>query len=269
MTMSSSPGFRARPWQAEFALGRPPGRFGTFDALESEGLVAAAMKRQRELKQQRKVALPRAIPDDPDYRKYVPIDYRLDARPIVLDLIDDLSRGVALEHAIEAAEGVVTISEIFQLVEALALFAGPLAAINTFLSLGAPYLEAAMHIAGTWSASGFSRGAVLGAERRPNGGPIPARQVRDYFGSQDVGRYEFKQGQAVGVATYRAGLVAGYGQGRLLSRNQRAIFWRDLGRRMGDPSFRGPQAQWTPLEWRGWYTEVAACFRRFHLVEHE
>jgi hypothetical protein len=268
--MNGSPGPYAHTRQSGFALGPALAPFGTFGELESESVFDAALRRQQELKQQRKVALRRAIPDDPDYRKYVPVEYRLDARAIVCDLIDDLAHGVGLEHALEAAEGVVAISEIFELVSALALFAGPLAAVNLFLSLGTPYLEAALHIAGQWSASGFSRGAVLGAERRANGIPIPPRQVRDYFGNQDVGKYlGFDQGQAVGLASYRAGLLAGYSQSRLLSQNQCTIFWRDLGHRMGDQSFRGPQAQWAQLQWRDWYTDVAACFRRDHLVEHD
>lgn len=268
--MNRSPGPSAQARQSGLALGPAIDPFVTFAELESEWLFDEARRRQQELKQQRRVALPHAIPDDPDYRKHIPIEYRIDARAIVQDLIDDLSHGVDLAHAVEAAHGLVAISEIFELVSALSLFAGPLAAVNLFLSLGTPYLEAAIHIAGEWSASGYSRGAVLGAERRANGSPIPARQVRDYFGNQDVDRYPgFDQGQAVGLATYRAGLLGGYSQGRLLSQNQRTIFWRDLGSRLGDQSYRGPQAQWTQLDWRGWYTDVAACFRRYHLVEHE
>ena len=63
----------------------------------------------------------------------------------------------------------------------------------------------------------------------------------------------------------RAGLVAGYAQGRALCPAQRAILMRDLGRRMGDQSWRGPQARWTALGWSEWYTDLAATFWGAHL----
>ena len=67
------------------------------------------------------------------------------------------------------------------------------------------------------------------------------------------------------ITSAKAGLVAGYVQGRLLTQNQRVILWRDLGRRMGDQSYRGPAKQWGQRQWRDWYTDLAAVFRGYHL----
>jgi hypothetical protein len=105
---------------------------------------------------------------------------------------------------------------------------------------------------------------VMGADRRP------ARRLMETFGRLFFPPNPiFPRGRDVAVANYRAGMAAGYVQGRLLSDNQRAIFWRDLGHRMGDQSYRGPQSQWGPRDWVDWWTDVAAYFRRDHLVPVE
>jgi hypothetical protein len=86
------------------------------------------------------------------------------------------------------------------------------------------------------------------------------------FGRADVGKYNnFPYGGRVAIANYSAGLLAGYVQGRSLSERQRAIFWHDLRRRMGDQSYRGPREKWSRREWIDWYVTVAAIFRRDHL----
>jgi hypothetical protein len=210
-------------------------------------------------------ALVRAIPDSPNYQKYVPIEYRLNAKAIVGHLSEDLSKGESAHVWAELAHAGITVAEIFAetsiLVSGLAI-AGPfLALASSFLALGAPYQEAASHIAAAWSATGFSRGVVMGADRRP------ARQLIDYFGNDHFSENAFfPHGRDVAIANYRSGLIAGNLHGRLLSPNQRVIFWRDLGRRMGDQSYRGPQERWGRRQWSDWYTDVAAVFNRDHLV---
>ncbi|SIS00829.1 hypothetical protein [Micromonospora avicenniae] len=93
-----------------------------------------------------------------------------------------------------------------------------------------------------------------------------ARLVREYYGSPVFRNSFFPAGAKVAKANHHAGLVAGYLHGRVLTKNQRAIFWRDLGSRMGDQSHRGPASQWRSRDWNDWYTYAAARFRRDHLI---
>ena len=211
-------------------------------------------------------ALLRVIPDDPDYRKHIPLKYRLNAKSIVGETAQDISlRGpkahlwIELSHIGLAAAEIALEASV--LVAGLAI-AGPLLAlVGGFLALGAPLAEAAEKIAANWSATGFSRGVVMGANRRK------ASLLRDYFGNLYFPpNYTFPHGRNIAIANYKVGLLVGYVQGRLLTKNRHAIFWRDLGHHMGDQSFRGPQNQWRRREWVDWYTDAAAVFRREHLV---
>jgi hypothetical protein len=206
-------------------------------------------------------ALPRSIPDDPNYARYVPLEYRLDAKAIVGELAQDLSKGQSAHVYVEAAHWGIAAAEMFELAGALALATPVLMFVGSFLALGVPYQEAAEHIANEWSASGFSRGTVVGADRRP------VRTLVDTFGNLYFPpNAQFPRARDVAVANYKAGLAAGYLQGRALSENQRRIFWRDVGGRMGDQSYRGPTERWGERQWSDWYTDVSAVFRRFHLV---
>jgi hypothetical protein len=183
-------------------------------------------------------ALSRVIPDDPDYRKHVPLNYRLNAKKIVGKVAEDLKSGFWTELAHKGTEvvhlGIILPVEIFAeasiLAGVLGIASPLLAAIAVFAGLGAPYLAAAENIAEY----------------------VPANP-------------QFPRGRGIAIANYRVGLLAGYVQGRSLSKNQRQIFWRDLGRRMGDQTYRGPAARWTQRDWINWYTDSAAVFRRDHL----
>jgi hypothetical protein len=242
-------GYQADPWGRE--LGELVGLDGVRKVLE-----AARPKRLWEV-----------IPDDPNYQRYVPIEYRLDATRLVGGLAEDLQHGQSAHAWVELADWGLTTIEIFELVEAtsaLALavsVAGPiLGLVSSFLAIGAGYHEAAEKIAADSSASGYSRGAVMGADKRP------PSLVRDYFGNLTFTNTFYQEGANVAKASHNAGLVTGYVHGRALRQNQRVIFWRDLGRRMGDQSYRGPQSQWSSRDWSFWYTDVAAVFRRDHLT---
>ena len=208
------------------------------------------------------LALVRAIPDSPDFRRYVPIEYRLDAKAIVGELAGDMSQGHSAHKWVERAHFGVVALEIATLAGALAIAAPLLAAAANFMALGAGYQEAAMKVAAKAAASGFSHGVVMGADRRR------ASLVRDYFGTTRFpSNPHLPQGQAIETANYRLGLLAGYLHGRALSTNRRAIFWRDLGQRMGDQSHRGDSKTWTRREWVDWYIAVGGAFRRHHLQE--
>src|SRR5262245_11656282 len=54
--------------------------------------------------QDSKFALLRVIPDDPNYRRYIPLDYRLDAKAIVGEVAGDISsRGHKAHFWVELA----------------------------------------------------------------------------------------------------------------------------------------------------------------------
>lgn len=210
-------------------------------------------------------ALLGVIPNVPNYPRNTPVNYRLNAKKIVGVIAQDLSsKGKSAHFWVELAHSGLMAAEIFAegslLVAGLAI-AGPLLAVaGSFLALGAGYYEAAEKIAEEWSATGFSRGVVMGAEGRK------AKLLKDYFGNAccPPNRF-FEKGRDIAIANYRMGLLVGYVQGRLLCPNQRIIFWRDLGVRIGDQSYRGPSKQWTARGWVNWYIDAAAAFKSAHL----
>jgi peptidoglycan hydrolase-like protein with peptidoglycan-binding domain len=248
-------------WESELQPGYSP--FPASREADFEMETAAASQ------QRSNFALVRAIPDDPDYRKYIPIDYRLNAKTIIGEVAQDIkSNGQSAHFYTELVHSGLVAAEIFADVSAIVgsiatfgLIAGPfLGVVLVGLGLGAPYAEAAQEIAEKSAASGFSRGVVMGADKRQGG------LVREYFGNDYFPPNPFlPNGRAIAVANYRMGLLVGFFQGRRLSENQRAIFWHDLGQRMGYQSYRGPSKQWSQREWRDWYITVAAIFRRDHL----
>jgi hypothetical protein len=236
---------------------------------QSQWLFEAPPVSEASLPQTHAFALARVIPDDPNYRKYVPINYRLNAKKIVGEVAQDLSsRGKSAHFWVDLAHGGMTVVEMSELVAEASILAGVLAIaspllgmVGVFLALGAPYVEEAEEIAANWSATGFSRGVVMGADKRR------AHLVKDYFGNDFFPRRpSFPKGRSIAIANYRMGLLVGYVNGRVLSQNQRTIFWRDLGHRIGDQSYRGPTGQWKRRQWVSWYTDVASVFRRNHLV---
>jgi len=264
--MSKPFDFEAAPWSEETEFGANLGEFAAEFGETSTRTSPAPRPAALRTPQGSKFALVRAIPDHPNYRKYVPINYRLNAKKIVGEVAQDLSsKGSSAHFWVELAHLGVAAAEIFAeasvLVAGLAI-GGPLLALaGSFLALGAGYAEAAEKIAANWAATGFSRGVVMGADKRR------ASVVKDYFGNLYFPpNPRFPRGRDVAIANYRMGLLVGYVQSRLLSQNQRVIFWRDLGHRMGDQSHRGPQKQWQRREWVDWYTEAAAAFRRHHLA---
>lgn len=195
----------------------------------------------------------------------VPIDYKLDAKQVIGEVARDVSqRGKSAHFWVELAHAGLVAAEIFaegSLIVAGLAIAGPLLGlVGTFLALGSGYQEAAEEIAKEWSATGYSRGVVMGAEGRK------ARELKDYFGNLYFPpNHFFPKGRDVAIANYRVGLLVGYVHGRLLCPNQRALFWRDLGKRMGDQSYRGDSKSWTRRGWIDWYMTAAATFKGAHL----
>jgi len=247
-------------WEAELSAG--------YSSLPVAAQAELDMETAAPTPQLSTFALVRAIPNDPDYRKYIPIDYRLNAKKIIGELAQDLkSNGERAHPYIELAHAGIELIEIFEFLSGIPALAGSLAAAGPLLGvvgigmgLGAPYLEIARKIAEDWSARGFSRGVVMGAARRE------VNLVKDYFGFTHFPDNNFlPSGKSIAAANYRMGLIAGYAQGRLLSKNQHAIFWKDMGLRLGDQSYRGPSKLWNRRGWIDWYLTVANIFRRDHL----
>jgi hypothetical protein len=270
----------ARELLEEYGL--PTGEFGfesEFENWESESYPeyeSFPMSPQAEFEmedeapspQQSAVALVRAIPDDPDYQKYVPLEYKLNAKKIIGEVAQDLkSNGASAHTYIELAHAGINLLEIFEVLSGLPALAGTLAVAAPLLGvvaigygLGAPYYEIAQGIAEKASAAGFAKGVAMGTDGRK------AKLVKDYFGNIYFQEHKFlPNGKSIEAANYRMGLIVGYAQGRLLSQNQRAIFWNDIKRRMGYQSYRGPSKQWSRAEWIDWYQTVANIFRRDHL----
>ena len=210
-------------------------------------------------------ALVRAIPDDPDYQKYIPFEYRLNAKKIIGDVAQDMkSNGAKAQFWVELIHAGFLAGKIFAEGSAIAtvgLFATPvLGLVAAGIGLGKAYYDAGQEIAAKWAATGFARGVVMGADKRRG------QLVRDYFGNDYFPPNHFiPNGRSIAVANYRMGLLVGFFQGRRLSENQRAIFFRDLGYRMGDQTDRGPSTQGSRSQWRDWYVRSAAIFRRDHL----
>ena len=203
-------------------------------------------------------ALLRAIPDRADYKSVVPLDYRLNAKAIVGNLAQDIQK---LKDPSASQLGKMAM-DIFK----VASGANPVALMSRILigalkNIPGGYMAAAATIAADEAATGFSNGVLAGALERS------AADVRDMFGNLSFARNKhLPSGRTVAIANYQAGLLAGYAQGRALSKNQRAIFWHDLRARAGDQSYRGHSSRWTRREWIAWYSEIGAVFRRYHLL---
>jgi len=206
------------------------------------------------------------IPNVPDYQKYVPINYRLDAKKVIGGVAQDVSKNGPKAHFwLDLAHWGIVGAEIFTegilLVELLVIAAPVMAMVANFLALGMGCVGATEIAAKNWSATGFSRGVVMGADK------CKASQVRDYFANDYFPPNPMcPQARDVAMANYKVGLLVGYVHGRLLCPNQRTIFFRDLGHRMGNQSHRGDTKKWTRREWVDWYVSSAAIFRKYHLA---
>jgi|GEM_PF-2190964 Outer membrane protein and related peptidoglycan-associated (lipo)proteins len=204
------------------------------------------------------------IPNVADYQKHVPLNYRLDAKKVIGGVAQDISKNGPKAHFwIDLAHWITVGAEIFAegvlLVKLLAIGAPVLALVGNFMALGMGCVEAADVAAKNWAATGFSRGVVMGADKRK------AAQVRDYFQNDYFPPNPIcPQVRDVAIANYKMGLLVGYVHGRLLCPNQRTIFFRDLGHRL-KPN-HGDTKNWTQREWVSWYTSAAAVFRKYHLV---
>jgi hypothetical protein len=199
----------------------------------------------------------RAIPDNPDSARFIPLDYRLDAKAIVGKLSSDLEQ---LKDP--------SAKDIGKFAKDVFKFVGGGSPVSVMLNIlgGAlknipgGYLGAAAEIADDWAKSGFARGVAVGAGRRSQ------KYLIETFSHDYIPKnHFFPHGRTIAAANYGAGLVAGYIQGKALTKNQHAIFWGDIRRRMGDRAHHGDRSAWTTQNWRNWYVDVGSAFRGYHL----
>jgi hypothetical protein len=172
----------------------------------------------------------------------------MDAFPVVLSAEEAV---LGIGEMFTEAELLVALGEVFPIVSAV---------IGQWFSLGAGYAAGRAAVAKENMESGFSRGVVMGADgRKPE-------LLKDYFWkfSPDPNAFDEEAGR-IGQTAYNQGLVAGFMQGRELSKDQRSWLWKDLGHRIGDQSWRGESSTWSRNDWIDWYITVAATFRKDHL----
>ena len=203
-------------------------------------------------------ALLRAIPDRADYKSVVPLDYRLNAKAIVGNLAQDLQK-LKDPSASQLGKMAMGIFKVASGANPVTLMSRIL--IGALKNIPGGYLAAGAKIAADEAANGFSHGVLAGALERSTA------EVRDMFGNRSFARNKhLPSGRAIAIANYQAGLLAGYAQGRALSKNQRDIFWHDLSARAGDQTYRGHSSRWTRKQWSDWYMDIGGVFRRYHLV---
>lgn len=148
-----------------------------------------------------------------------------------------------------------------------AKFSGPLvAAVGSFMALGAGYDEAKRDIQARETLYGFSLGLVIGSDG------VTPKKAADYLGHRYFARNAFLEGGARYAAdAYKLGLVSACAQGRRLRANQRLSLWRDLLARAqslpGWSDVRGQSAQskqWSKAKWVDYYLFFGAVFRKYH-----
>jgi len=202
-------------------------------------------------------SLLKAIPDRPDAERVVPFDYRLNAKAIVGKLSVDLGKlkepdtkdiGKFAKDAVKVATGKTGPAGL--MIKLL---------IDTLKNIPAGYMAASASRGEQGAIRGFSHGVVTGAE------PRPQAYVLEMFGHIRIERNLNAPTAKVEAANYAAGLIAGYAQGRALTPNQRAIFWKDLRERIGSQSHRGAMSTWTHKGWEDWYRYIATQFAKYHL----
>jgi hypothetical protein len=132
--------------------------------------------------------------------------------------------------------------------------------VGVWVSLGAGYAAAKADILTDHAMSGASRGAVLGAN---DAGPS---YVEDNLWLVAKPQYPaFREAEGAARNMHNIALVAGYAQGKSLTRNQKGNLYRFLHSKMsaGSRSFySGSWSDWGSRMKKDYYYEIAGVFRR-------
>jgi hypothetical protein len=177
--------------------------------------------------------------------------------------------GHVTHYVLEAVEGVevgLTVAQV-HVAGLLGLgieVAGPVAGMAAvYVALGNAHADAINSIITDEMLSGFSRGVVLGADKRSESyvksnfikwSPVP-NSVYPEYGKR------FQN-------AYNSALIAGYAQGKQLTKEESGAFFSDLFSRMSvHPSvtYGEDSKEWSDRSWIDYYIECAALFRRDHL----
>jgi hypothetical protein len=183
--------------------------------------------------------------------------------------VPDDEAGHTLHYVLEAVEGVEVGLSIFgaHVAGLLGLgieVAGPVAgAAAVFVALGTAHADAINSVIADETYSGFSRGMVLGADHRS-----PAYVKGHFVKWAPVPNTVYPEYGRKFQNAYNRALVAGFGQGQRLEKEQQRAFFSDLfGRMSVHPSvtYGADSKNWSDKTWTDYYIEVAAVFRRDHL----
>jgi hypothetical protein len=177
--------------------------------------------------------------------------------------------GHALHYGLEIVEGIevgLTIAQVHVAgllglsIEVLGPVAG-MAAV--YVALGNAHADAINSVINDQIKSGFSRGVVLGADRRSE-----SFVKSNFVKWSKVPHVVYPEYGTKFQNAYNSALVAGYAQGKALTKAESGAFFSDLFSRMSvHPSvtYGEDSKLWSEKTWVDYYIEAAATFRRDHL----
>ena len=209
--------------------------FGTTPALVAQDAEKSANLQE---------ALRKAMPDTPGNGGKHALEF-------TLDLVDGIHMGLGVA---EVAGVAGLLSEVL----------GPIAGEAAVLvAIGTAHAEAINEVITDQMLSGFSRGVVLGADKRS------ASYVKSNFVKwSPVPNSVYPEYGKKFQNAYNQALIAGYAQGKRLTKEESGAFFSDLFSRMsvGPAVTYGPDSkQWSDKTWVDYYVEVASVFRAQHL----
>ncbi len=214
--------------------------FGSAAAAAAQATAAVETKKNSNLQEE----LRKAMPETPGNGGSHALEF-------ILDLVDGIHMGLGV---FEVAGVVGLASEVL----------GPVVGEAAVLvAIGSAHAEAINEVITDQMLSGFSRGVVLGADKRS------ADYVKSNFVKwSPVPNSVYPEYGKKFQNAYNQALLAGYAQGKRLTKEESGAFFSDLFSRMSvKPAVTyGPDSkEWSDRSWVDYYVECASVFRRDHL----